>query len=259
MNGNASKAYENQSSAGTANAAQVNTVGTDIQRQRSKTKEITRRQPRSAAGLAVPLKGQPKSSAWAIQVGPTRSARRSGHDIAMMTSGRAAHPETLRPGSGNREPQRTRIRRRFPERRLHLIDIENLAGDSLPSLHQVRKVQGRYTECLTIDAMDQIEVASSHLTLVNAALGWPHAHYRVRSGPDGADLALLDILQQENIARRFTHVVIGSGDHLFADDAAHLAAQGIWVTVVGWRHSLSPQLALAAHEVIFLDTAAEAA
>jgi hypothetical protein len=80
--------------------------------------------------------------------------------------------------------------------------------------------------------MDQVEVASSHLTLLNAALGWPDARYRVRSGPDGADLALLDVLWHENVAQRFTHVAIGSGDHLFAEEAAHLAAQGVWVTVV---------------------------
>ena len=104
-------------------------------------------------------------------------------------------------------------------------------------------------------AMDQVEVASSHLTLLNAALGWPHARYRVRSGPDGADLALLDVLRHENVAQRFTHVAIGSGDHLFAEEAARLAAQGVWVTVVSRRRSLSPRLALAAREVIFLDAA----
>ena len=108
-------------------------------------------------------------------------------------------------------------------------------------------------------AMDQVEVASSHLTLLNAALGWPHARYRVRSGPDGADLALLDVLRHENVALRFTHVAIGSGDHLFAEQAAHLAAHGVWVTVVSRQRSLSPRLALAAREVIFLDTMAEAA
>jgi hypothetical protein len=142
---------------------------------------------------------------------------------------------------------------------LHLVDIENLAGDSLPSLSQIREALGLYTDRLAFGAMDQVEVASSHLTLLNAALGWPHAHYRARSGPDGADLALLDVLWHENVAQRFTHVAIGSGDHLFADAAAHLAARGVWVTVVSRRRSLSPRLALAACEVIFLGTVAEAA
>jgi hypothetical protein len=165
----------------------------------------------------------------------------------------------LRLISGNKDPQRAAARRRFPARRLHLVDIENLAGDPRPSISQVRQAQGLYTGCLAFGGMDQVEVASSHLTLLNAALGWPHARYRVRSGPDGADLALLDVLRHENVAQRFTHVAIGSGDHLFAEEAAHLAAQGVWVTVVSRQRSLSPRLALAAREVIFLDTMAEAA
>jgi hypothetical protein len=67
------------------------------------------------------------------------------------------------------------------------------------------------------------------------------------------------VLRHENIAERFTQVAIGSGDHLFAEEAARLAAQGVWVTVVSRPRSLSRQLELAAREVIFLDTMAEAA
>jgi hypothetical protein len=165
----------------------------------------------------------------------------------------------LRTVSGEKDRRRADVRCRFPIRRLHLVDIENLAGSSLPSLSQVRTALGLYADRLAFGVMDQVEVASSHLTLLNAALGWPHAHYRVRSGPDGADLALLDVLRHENVAERFTHVAFGSGDHLFAEEAARLAGQGVWVTVVSRRRSLSPRLALAAREVIFLDAMAEAA
>jgi len=159
----------------------------------------------------------------------------------------------LRTISGDKDPQRASARRRFPARRLHLVDIENLAGDSLPTLRQVREAQGLYTECLGFGAMDQVVIASSRLTLLNAALGWPRARYRARSGPDGADLELLDVVASENVATRFTHVVIGSGDGAFAHAAAGLAAAGVWVTVVSRRRSLSARLALAAHEVIFID------
>jgi hypothetical protein len=165
----------------------------------------------------------------------------------------------LRLISGDKDPQRADERRRFPARRLHLVDIENLVGDPRPSLSQVRQAQGLYTDCLGFGAMDQVEIASSHLTLLNAALGWPRAHYRVRSGPDGADLALLDVLRHENVAGRFTHVAIGSGDHLFAEEAAHLAARGVWVTVVSRRWALSWQLQRAAAQVIYIDALAEAA
>src|SRR5579859_3222188 len=115
---------------------------------------------------------------------------------------REGGPRMLRTISRDEGQRRAGARRQFPARRLHLVDIENLAGDSLPSLRQIRQAQGLYTECLALGARDQEEVASSHLTLLNAALGWPHAYYRVRSGPDGADLALLDVLRHENIARR---------------------------------------------------------
>ena len=109
---------------------------------------------------------------------------------------------------------------------------------AVPRPGQIRQAQRLYADCLAFGALDQVEIASSHLTLVNAALGWPHARYRVRSGPDGADLELLDVLRRENVASRFTHVAIGSGDRLFAG-AAHLAAQGVWVTVVSRRRRLS--------------------
>jgi hypothetical protein len=148
---------------------------------------------------------------------------------------------------------------RFPQRRLHLIDIENLAGASAPSLGQVREVCGLYRECLPFGAMDQVVIASSHLTRLNAALGWPRADYRVRSGPDGADLELLDVMLRERVAERFTHVAIGSGDGVFASVAAILTAAGVRVTAVSRPESLSRQLELAAPEVIFLRAVPEAA
>src|SRR5580693_8413359 len=171
--------------------------------------------------------------------------------FVLLTGGCQGHER--RPGMTTRDPGRAGARYRFPVRRLHVVDIENLVGDPLPTLSQVHETQGLYIARLAVDVMDQVEVASSHKTLLNAGLGWPRVHYRVRSGPDGADMALLDVLRYENVAGRFTHVAIGSGDHLFAEEAAHLAAQGVRVTVVSWRCSLSPQLAMAAGEVIFLD------
>jgi hypothetical protein len=161
--------------------------------------------------------------------------------------------------SGGMSCQPADGRGRFPERRLHLIDIENLAGASMPSLSQVREVQGLYGAHLTFGALDQVVVASSHLTLLNAALGWPHARYRIRSGPDGADLELLDVLLCENVATRFTHVAIGSGDGIFSSAAEALTNAGLRVTVVSRRRALSWQLYRAVAEVIYLDALAEAA
>jgi hypothetical protein len=134
-----------------------------------------------------------------------------------------------------------------------VVDIENLAGVALPTLAMVSEVQGRYVACLGFRDGDQVVLAVSHLALLNAGLGWPHARYRVRSGKDGADLALIDVLEHENVAARFGHVVIGSGDGLFGRTAAKLADRGVRITVVSRRASLSPGLARIAANVIYLD------
>ncbi len=158
---------------------------------------------------------------------------------------RTRHPAVVR-----------RPRRRFPARTLHVVDIENLAGAAIPSRGQVTAVQGLYVARLAFGADDQVVMAASHLALLNAALGWPHARYRVRSGPDGADLELLDVLLHEDVAGRFTHVVIGSGDGVFGQAAASLVSRGVLVTVASRRDSLSAGLARAAQSVVYLDPAA---
>lgn len=145
-------------------------------------------------------------------------------------------------------------RRRFPARTLHIVDIENLAGAAIPSPGQVSEVQGLYLARLAFGADDQVVMAANHLALLNAALGWPNARYRVRSGPHGADLELLDVLAHEDVASRFTHVVIGSGDGVFSPAAANLVSRGVPVTVVSRRDSLSAVLARVALDVVYLDT-----
>jgi hypothetical protein len=152
-----------------------------------------------------------------------------------------------------RQLRKASFRWRFPERTLHVVDIENLAGAAVPSLNRVSEVQIRYLACLGFGADDQVVLATSHLGLLNAGLGWPHARHLVRSGKHGADLELIDVLEHENVATRFRHVVIGSGDGGFSRSAANLAARGIQVTVVSRWGSLAQALASVAGEVIYLD------
>ena len=144
------------------------------------------------------------------------------------------------------------FRWRFPERTLHVVDIENLAGAAIPTLTRVAEVQGQYLALLRFGADDQVVLAVNHLALLNAGLGWPNARYRVRSGKDGADIELLDVLEHENVAARFSHVVIGSGDGGFGRAAASLATRGVHVTVVSRRGSLAYELARAAGDVVYL-------
>jgi len=82
------------------------------------------------------------------------------------------------------------------------------------------------------------------------AFEWPGARHLRRSGHDGADLALIEILTGESVAERFAAVIVASGDGLFAGPVARLGADGVVVTVVANRRSLSRQLALAARRLV---------
>jgi hypothetical protein len=158
----------------------------------------------------------------------------------------------------SRRGHQTSFRWHFPERTLHIVDIENLAGAAVPSLALVTETQQRYLRQLALKELalgadDQVVMAANHLALLDAARGWPHARYRVRSGKDGADLELLDVLEHENVAARFRHVVIGSGDGIFGRAAARLAAADVRITVVSRPGSLNAGLrAAAGNNVIWL-------
>lgn len=149
-------------------------------------------------------------------------------------------------------------RGRYPARTLHLIDVENLAGTGVPGRDQVGAVHSWYGQRVGFGPVDHVVVACNHLALVDTVLGWPRARYRVRSGPDGADLELLDVLCHENVVERYTQFVIASGDGVFADAAASLAAASRWVMVVSRPGRLSTRLRLAACEVIYVVAAGPA-
>lgn len=139
-------------------------------------------------------------------------------------------------------------------RRLHLIDVENLIGDPRPTDSDVRTCQARYSSLVGTEGPDQVIVACNHGALLAVGCGWPHSRYLVRSGPDGADLALLGVLDHEGVEDRFDEVVLGSGDGIFTSAVVALHRSGIPVTVVSRPGSLSNQLRMVAtHVMPFLE------
>ncbi len=133
-------------------------------------------------------------------------------------------------------------------RTLHLIDIENLAGTALPAADEIRACRAEY-EAAFVKAGDLVVIACSHAAFPVVGWEWPHGRHLVRSGPDGADLALVGVLDHERVSDRFSSVVIGSGDGIFASEAARLASLGVDVTVVSQPRSLARRLRMAAHHV----------
>ncbi|MFC0316521.1 hypothetical protein ACFQNE_13825 [Gordonia phosphorivorans] len=136
------------------------------------------------------------------------------------------------------------------QRRLVLVDIENAARGATTSIDHVRALRVEISHALDLGAWDQVIVGCSHYSLVSAKLGWPEARFVVRSGPDGADLALLEELARVDTSR-FAELALVSGDHFFAPA---IAAAELPTTVLSHRTSLSTQLRLAANHVRLLST-----
>lgn len=99
-----------------------------------------------------------------------------------------------------------------PNRRLFIVDIENAVGE------------GRLTNDSAQTAVERIKndhkVASEDLAILGvsysrnahpALFAWPGARLVFNKGKDGADMALKNVLVKEDIAKRFSEVVIVSG------------------------------------------------
>jgi hypothetical protein len=137
------------------------------------------------------------------------------------------------------------MRFNHPKRTIHLIDVENLCGNARPSRGDLRAVRTRYESVASVGPDDHVVIACNHGVVLSVADEWP-GRLIARSGPNGADLALIDVVNTEAVADRFDHVVVASGDGIFAEMVARLTSAGAAVTVVSRPESLSRRLKLAA-------------
>lgn len=137
------------------------------------------------------------------------------------------------------------------QRRIVLVDIENVVGGSSALRDSVIWAKEVVEECISARPGDQVVLGVSPAGLLDLACAWTRVRYVMRPGLDGADLVLLEVLG-ENIADRFAEVVLVSGDGIFTNAVAELASQGVHTTVVAHPAGLSRRLELAANEVRFL-------
>jgi hypothetical protein len=152
----------------------------------------------------------------------------------------------------------TRIANRG-SRQLVMIDIENLAATPSPTIPEVQAVKTALRGI--VPGFDHVQriVACSHHAAPAVAFEFPGARHLWRSGRDGADLALMDVLENEGVDERYGSVVICSGDGIFAEAAAWLAWRGLDVTVVSLKGHLSARPQLAARRVRYMTVGGVAA
>ncbi len=125
---------------------------------------------------------------------------------------------------------------------LHLIDLDNLVG-------------GPWNDDLVDAALEELLRAADHtdgdhvVVAAEAALakkaffGLPvSARMLVGRGPDGADTALVEHLPAEHIERRYSRLVIASGDGRFAELAEQVQSLRPMVEVYARPRSISRRL-----------------
>lgn len=141
----------------------------------------------------------------------------------------------------------------------HFIDIENLLrGSASCTTAAVARIQRIYSAATGLAGSHKITLACGPTAAKRGALfGFcPDRGRRVvSSGIDGADDALCKELDQLD-GHQVDVVVIASGDHKFAAQAAWLQSRGIEVFVVVLPGCLSRRLRLAVKpsNVIYLET-----
>jgi hypothetical protein len=141
-------------------------------------------------------------------------------------------------------------------RTVHLLDVENLVGSPRPGTSEVTTMMRHYRRRVPAGDMDQYVVAVNHGALLPVGMALTGVQLLARSGRDGADNALREVILLDQLDARFERVVIGSGDGIFTELAAWLAGLGVLVVVVSRPDALSRGLSRTAGEVIPLDLAA---
>lgn len=122
----------------------------------------------------------------------------------------------------------------FSGRAMHLIDAENLLGGPNAPSDAIQQLWFVYRYGVPTTATDQYFWASSQRLARRAVGALPDQGVRilVRDGRDGADHALIEMVDLAHLVGRFDRLVIASGDGKFTDTAAAARAHGLHVHLV---------------------------
>lgn len=137
-------------------------------------------------------------------------------------------------------------------RTLVLVDIENIVGHGNMTAAEVTDAWHLVDQIGDTIGRDHLVVATGVSSAPEVAFTRPSCRCLIGHGVNGADLELLAVLQHERVAARYDQVVLFSGDGIFTDAVALLAACDVRVTVVSRPHALSNRLGMAAARVCLL-------
>lgn len=133
-------------------------------------------------------------------------------------------------------------------RRTILIDIENFNGGPITSPAQAQWCRRMIENLVDLQPDEQVTIASDVTGVTNIHLAWPKARILAGYKENGADLRLLEVMD-ENLPARFTEMVLISGDRIYAEKISELARAGLPTHVFAHSAALSKRLNFAATTV----------
>jgi hypothetical protein len=145
-------------------------------------------------------------------------------------------------------PSRAFEARGLRGRTLYVIDVENMACSCHITTADVAKIRTRIHSTVEPRRGDHTVIAASHHNAPAAYFGWAGTARRLaRSGKDGADTALLEVIADTAwVANHYDRVVLASGDHAFTYAVAALKAAGVHVIVIPPDTGFSTRMRLVA-------------
>lgn len=145
----------------------------------------------------------------------------------------------------------------FP-RTLAVVDIENLCGGATEVPFRQSLVRDSFLRYQRGPVMPVLALGSLAVHLCPDLLwDWLPARQIIRPGINGADLALVQVLEQEPLVKRVDRVQIWSGDGCFSEAALRLRKAGIDVEVVAVEGAISRLLSSAANRITRLAFSSE--
>lgn len=138
-------------------------------------------------------------------------------------------------------------------RTYHFIDMENLVGKPHCTEAEVETAFRQYLDCADVRETDPVIVATSHHNQCAIAFGVRSARdariLPARSGKNGADLALIEEINNYIFRPGLDNVSLGSGDGIFAFSMSRLKREGVNTRVVGNEDSVAHELWKASNSV----------
>jgi len=138
-------------------------------------------------------------------------------------------------------------------RALHVVDVENEIMSGSFGLQDVQRLHSAWDATVKPNIGDQYFLATGAHTKRELAFGWQDARPVFRAGKDGADDAIIEFLDVDYVAKRFTHVNIGTGDHKLQPVAKKLIEAGVVVTIVARRKHIHHSYFTIGAKIVYLD------